>query len=40
MPPARASDGRDRGSLLTLLSLMLLDTMPTRRAGTRVTPGA
>lgn len=37
-PPACGSDGRDRGSLLTLLSLMLLDTMPTRRAGTRVTP--
>jgi hypothetical protein len=34
--PSRAEDDRHRGSLLTLLNLMLLDTMPT---GTRVAPG-
>jgi hypothetical protein len=35
----RCPPARDRRSLLTLLNLMLLDTIPTRRTGTRVTPG-
>ena len=34
--PSRPDDDRHRGSLLTLLNLMLLDTMPT---GARVVPG-